>query len=94
MQQSGLADRCIARMEGSMNKPMHKRMLGYDYREHELHLGRATEAATYWLTAAALIAFLAAGVIVYRSGNPELRTVAGATTTVAQGNPAADQQRR
>lgn len=77
-----------------MSKPMHKRMLGYDYREHELHLGRATEVGTYWLTAAALIAFLAAGVIVYRSGNPELPTVTGATTTIAQSTPPASQQRR
>jgi hypothetical protein len=76
-----------------MSKTMSKRMLDHDYREHELHLYRATDAAGHWFTTAMLLALLIAGVIIYRTGNPELRPVTGATTTIAQSNPAATPQR-
>jgi hypothetical protein len=74
-------------MEGQMTNPMDTRRADFSYREHKLEFERATDAAGYWFAAVVLFAFLAAGVIVYRTGNSEFRTATNDAPAVAQATP-------
>ena len=65
--------------------------LGFDYRRYGLENGTdfksRTDAAGYWFAAAVLFAFVAAGVIVYRSGGDEFRTATNDVPTTTQTSP-------
>ena len=56
-------------MEGPMDSQLNKQNNEYDYHlESNLEDESAMNATTYWFAAAVLFTFLAAGVIVYRTG--------------------------
>jgi len=63
-----------------MDQPMKKLDLDFDYEsyglEPRLDSERTPDAAGYWFLAAVLFAFIAAGIIVYRASNTEMRTAA------------------
>jgi hypothetical protein len=62
--------------------------LGFDYNRYGLENGiefkSQADAAGYWFAAAVLFAFVAAGVIVYRSAGDEFRTATNDVPTTAQ----------
>jgi len=63
-----------------MDEQVKKTDLDFDYDryglERRLDAKRAPDAAGYWFLAAVLFAFIAAGIIVYRTGNTEMQTAA------------------
>jgi len=77
-----------------MDQPLEKPDLDYDYDsyglEHRLDSERVPDAAGYWFLAAVLFAFVAAGIIVYRTGNMETQTAANYPShPAAQSDPIA-----
>jgi hypothetical protein len=62
--------------------------LGFDYNRYGLENGiefkPQADAAGYWFAAAVLFAFVAAGVIIYRSASDEFRTATNDVPTTAQ----------
>jgi hypothetical protein len=65
--------------------------LGFDYNRYRLDNGAEfkcrADAAGYWFAAAVMFAFIAAGVIVYRSGGDEFRTATNDVPATAQASP-------
>ncbi len=63
-----------------MDQPLKKTDLDVNYDryglERRLDAEPAPDAAGYWFLAAVLFAFIAAGIIVYRTGNAEIQTAA------------------
>jgi hypothetical protein len=63
-----------------MDQRVKKTDLDVDYESYglarRLDAERAPDAAGYWFMAAVLFAFLAAGIIVYRTGHTEVQTAA------------------
>jgi hypothetical protein len=55
--------------------------------DREFDLEPCADATGYWFAAAAVFAFLAAGIIVYRAGGDEIRTAANDLPTAAQSSP-------
>ena len=62
--------------------------LGFDYKRYGLDNGTEfksrADAVGYWFAAAVLSAFIAAGVIVYRSAGDEFRTATNDVPATAQ----------
>jgi hypothetical protein len=79
-------------MEGPMDRPISRRYREANYhildygREPDFAFDQTTDALTYWFLAAVLCAFIAAGLVVYRTGNVTPPTQTAAITT---GHPAA-----
>jgi hypothetical protein len=65
--------------------------LGFDYGRYRLENGTEfksqPDATGYWFAAAVLFAFVAAGVIVYRSGGDEFRTAVNDVPAATQTSP-------
>ena len=65
--------------------------LGFDYSRYGLDQGTEfksrADAAGYWFAAAVMFAFIAAGVIVYRSGSDEFRTATNDVPAATQPSP-------
>jgi hypothetical protein len=79
-------------MEEPMDRPITRRYREANYhildygREPDFAFDRTADALTYWFLAAVLCAFIAAGLIVYRTGTPAPTTHTAAMST---GHPAA-----
>jgi hypothetical protein len=59
-----------------------------DYnRKRDLEFEVATDTTGYWFAAAVIFAFLAAGIMVYRTGNPDIRTASNDTAVAARASP-------
>jgi hypothetical protein len=71
-----------------MDKPMKTKNLksGYNFEDSKLELSVA-DATGYWFAAAVLFAFLAAGVIVYRTANSDVQTASNDVPGAAQSSP-------
>ena len=66
-----------------MNNQMRKQYRDIDYNlEQKLTASSTADATGLWFAAAVLCAFLTAGVIVYRTGNPDGVTVTAANDIV------------
>jgi hypothetical protein len=80
-------------MEGPMDRPITRRYREANYhildygREPDFTFDQTTDALTYWFLAAVLCAFIAAGLIVYRTGAPAPHTTQ--TAAMSTGHPAA-----
>jgi hypothetical protein len=80
--------------EGVMDQPVKKTDLDFAYDkyglERRLDAEQTPDAAGYWFLAAVLFAFIAAGIIVYRTGNAETQTAANyPSNPTAQSDPVA-----
>jgi uncharacterized lipoprotein YmbA len=76
-------------MEGSMDSEMNKQSYKLKLPK-KLEFSNAADATGFWFAAIVLCAVLAAGVIVYRTGNSDMVTASNDTRpSTAQGNPAA-----
>jgi hypothetical protein len=74
-------------MEGSMDNEMKKRSFDFDLRP-KLEFENTADSVGLCFAAAVLCAFLAAGVIVYRTANPEFTIAANdVVPAAAQPNP-------
>jgi hypothetical protein len=62
-------------MEGAMDDQLQNHNVDNDL-QPRLEFQNGADAAGLWFAAAALIAVLAAGIIIYRAGNREIRTAA------------------
>jgi hypothetical protein len=77
-------------MEGQMGTILNKqsRQFDPDYEDRGLHpdleFKTAADATGYWFAAAVFFAFLAAGIIVYRTANSDVRTASIDTPAAAQ----------
>jgi hypothetical protein len=86
-------------MEGPMDRPISRRYREANYqildygREPDFAFDRTQDAVTYWFLAVVMCAFLAAGIIVYRTGTsaPHVTQTAGMATDhpAAQADPIA-----
>jgi hypothetical protein len=80
-------------MEGPMDRPISRRYREANYqildygREPDFAFDRAQDAVTYWFLAVVLCAFIAAGLIVYRTGASAPHDTQTAAMTT--GHPAA-----
>jgi hypothetical protein len=80
-------------MEGQMGDIVSKpsRQFDPDYEDRGLHpeleFKTAADATGYWFAAAVLFAFLAAGIIIYRTANSDVRTAALDVPSAAQTVP-------
>jgi hypothetical protein len=77
-----------------MDQPVKKHDVDFDYDsyglERRLDAEQPPDAAGYWFLAAALFAFIAAGIIVYRAGETEVQTAANTSShPAAQSDPVA-----
>ena len=77
-----------------MDQPGKKTDLDFDYDkyglERRLDAERAPDAAGYWFLAAVLFAFIAAGIIVYRTGDAGIQTATNYSShPAAQSDPTA-----
>jgi hypothetical protein len=71
-----------------MDSQLNKQDAESDYNpESSLEHENATDATGYWFAAAVVFAFLAAGVIVYRTGNSDIRTASNDLPVAAQSGP-------
>jgi hypothetical protein len=80
-------------MEGPMDRPISRRYREANYhildygREPDFAFDQTPDAVTYWFLAAVLCAFIAAGLIVYRTSTVPPTTTQ--TAAVSTGHPAA-----
>lgn len=76
-----------------MDRPISRRYREANYhildygREPDFAFDQTTDTMTYWFLAAVLCAFIAAGLIVYRTGN--VAPTATQTAAITTGHPAA-----
>jgi len=74
-----------------MDQPMKKYDLDVDYDRYGLDRGfeseKGADAAGYWFAAAVFFAFLAAGIIIYRTAGDEFRTASNDPPQAARSGP-------
>jgi hypothetical protein len=80
-------------MEGQMGNTVDKQSRQFDpnYDDRGLHpdleFKTSADAAGYWFAAAVFFAFLAAGIIIYRTANSDVRTASIDLPAAAQTSP-------